>query len=93
MVDSEKRCGIIYSNLFPLFCKYEKRQAVLYDQKDLFRLHADFCKFMTNPKRIEILYLIGEKEMCVEEIAKAIGVNVPNISQHLAIMREKGVLK
>lgn len=70
-----------------------KEENDLFNQKDLFKLHADFCKFMANPKRIEILFLIGEKEMCVEEIATVMGVKVPNISQHLAIMREKGVVE
>ena len=63
------------------------------NQKELYILHADFCKFMANPKRIEILFLLGEKEMCVDEIASAMEVKVPNISQHLAVMREKGVVE
>ncbi|MDF2544925.1 MAG: ArsR family transcriptional regulator [Herbinix sp.] len=62
------------------------------NHKELYKLHADFCKFMSNPKRIEILFLLGEKEMCVDEIASAMEVKVPNISQHLAVMREKGVV-
>ena len=62
------------------------------NHKELYKLHADFCKFMGNPKRIEILFLLGEKEMCVDEIASAMEVKVPNISQHLAVMREKGVV-
>lgn len=63
------------------------------NNKELYRLHADFCKFMGNAKRIEILFLLGKKEMCVDEIASAMEVNVPNISQHLAVMREKGVVE
>jgi ArsR family transcriptional regulator len=63
------------------------------NQKELYKLHAEFCKFMANPKRIEILFLLGEKEMCVDEIASAMDVKVPNISQHLAVMREKGVVE
>lgn len=62
------------------------------NNKELYQLHADFCKFMASPKRIEILFLLGEKEMCVDEIASAMEVNVPNISQHLAVMRERGVV-
>jgi DNA-binding transcriptional ArsR family regulator/predicted metal-binding protein len=62
------------------------------NQKELYSLHADFCKFMGNPKRIEILFLLGECEMCVDQISSAMDVKVPNISQHLAVMREKGVV-
>lgn len=61
--------------------------------KELYKLHADFCKFMANPKRIEILFMLGEKEMCVDEIASQMNVKVPNISQHLAVMRERGVVE
>jgi DNA-binding transcriptional ArsR family regulator len=63
------------------------------NQKELFKMHADFCKFMANPIRIEILFLLGEKEMCVEDLATVIKVRIPNISQHLAVMREKGVVE
>lgn len=63
------------------------------NQKELYKLHAEFCKFMANPKRIEILFLLGERELCVDEIASAMEIKVPNISQHLAVMREKGVVE
>lgn len=63
------------------------------NQKEIYKLHADFCKFMSNPKRIEILFLLGVKEMCVDEIAKEMEVKVPNISQHLSVMRENGVVE
>jgi len=62
------------------------------NQKELYELHADFCKFMGNAIRIEILFLLCENEMCVDELATTMGVKVPNASQHLAIMREKGVV-
>lgn len=61
--------------------------------KELYTLHAEFCKFMANPKRIEILFLLGGKEMCVEDMASAMEIKVPNLSQHLAVMREKGVVE
>lgn len=63
------------------------------DHKELYKLHADFCKFMANSKRIEILFLLGESELCVDEIATKMNVRVPNISQHLAVMRDRGVVE
>lgn len=62
-------------------------------QKELYRIQADYCKFMANPKRLEILFLLGQGELCVDEIASAMGVKVPNISQHLGVMREKGIVE
>jgi ArsR family transcriptional regulator len=63
------------------------------EEKDIYRLHADFCKFMANPKRIEILFLLGNQELCVEELADRMCIKVPNVSQHLSIMRERGVVE
>jgi len=63
------------------------------NEKEIYRLHADFCKFMGNPKRIEILFLLGDKELCVEQLAEKMDIKVPNVSQHLSIMREKGVVE
>ena len=48
--------------------------------KELYRMHADFCKFMASPIRIEILFLLGYKEKCVDELATAVGTRIPNIS-------------
>ena len=61
--------------------------------KDLYKMHADFCKFMGNAKRIEMLFLLGEEELCVDDLAHKMDVSIPNISQHLAIMRDKGVVE
>lgn len=62
------------------------------DQKALYKMHADFCKFMSNPKRIEIIFQLEGRELCVNGLSEAMDVKVPNISQHLALMRENGVL-
>jgi ArsR family transcriptional regulator len=62
------------------------------NDKEIYRLHAEFCKVMGNPKRIEIMFLLGNEELCVDEIADKMKVRVANISQHLSVMREKGVV-
>lgn len=62
------------------------------NEKELYKMHADFCKFMGNPKRIELIFLLNEREMSVDEMAVKMGVRVSNLSQHLAIMRERGVV-
>ena len=63
------------------------------NNKELYKMHADFCKFMGNAKRIEMLFLLGEDELCVEDLAHKMDVPIPNISQHLAIMRDKGIVE
>ena len=63
------------------------------DKKEIYAMHADFCKFMGNPKRIEILFLLGAGEKCVDALAKLMKVNISNISQNLAIMKNRGVVE
>ena len=61
-------------------------------EKKLFDLHAEICKVFANPKRLEILNAIREKELTVSELVEALGVRKANVSQHLAVLRQKGVV-
>jgi len=56
-------------------------------------MHAEVCKTLANPKRIEIINLLREKELSVAELIKKTGLLKANLSQHLAVMRNKGILK
>lgn len=62
-------------------------------EKEIYKLHADFCKFMGDPKRIEIIFMLGDGEKRVEDIAKEMKVKMPNVSQHLAMMRDRNIVK
>jgi ArsR family transcriptional regulator len=61
-------------------------------KKNKFELQAEFCKFMANAKRIEIISLLKDGEMCVEDIAEVMNIHIPNVSQHLAVMKKKGIV-
>ncbi|WP_269530828.1 helix-turn-helix transcriptional regulator [Chitinimonas sp. BJYL2] len=50
-------------------------------------------KAMSHPLRLKILCVLGDSEVSVQDIVDAVGTSQSNISQHLAIMREKGVLR
>ncbi|MEW9897273.1 metalloregulator ArsR/SmtB family transcription factor [Chitinivorax sp. PXF-14] len=50
-------------------------------------------KAMSHPIRLKILYVLGDKEVSVQDIVDQVGTSQSNISQHLAIMRDKGVLR
>ncbi len=63
------------------------------ENKELYKMHADFCKFMGSPKRIEILFVLGNGEKCVDELAQIMGINIPNVSQNLAIMKDRGIVE
>lgn len=47
---------------------------------------------MAHPMRLKILCLVATQELSVLEIVDAVGTTQSNISQHLAILREQGIL-
>ena len=49
-------------------------------------------KAMSHPLRLKILCTLGDEEISVQEIAEYVGTSQSNISQHLAILRDKGIL-
>lgn len=55
-------------------------------------LHSDVCKTLANPKRQEILDNLRRKEMTVNELVEKTGISQANLSQHLAILRSKGIV-
>ncbi|OPY59368.1 MAG: putative HTH-type transcriptional regulator [Syntrophorhabdaceae bacterium PtaU1.Bin034] len=59
----------------------------------LLELHAQLCMAFTSPKRLEILNLLRGRELSVSELTRATGMRQPNLSQHLALLREKGMVK
>ena len=49
-------------------------------------------KAMSHPLRLKILCTLGDREVSVQEIVDYVGTSQSNISQHLAILRDKGIL-
>jgi len=64
----------------------------LIDKQEHIEMAARALKAIAHPLRLKILCVLGEQEACVQEIVDAVGTSQSNISQHLAILREKGVL-
>ncbi len=60
--------------------------------KTIFEMQAEICKTLTNSKRIEILSTLKNKEKTVTELVTALGASKANVSQHLAVMRHRGIL-
>ena len=60
--------------------------------KELYKIHAEMCKVFSNPTRLEILNLLRDKEMSVTELIKKTKLSQANISQHLSIIKSKGIV-
>lgn len=61
-------------------------------EQKLYELHASICRVFTSPKRLEILNLLRDKELSVGELGRLSGLRQANLSQHLSILREKGIV-
>jgi ArsR family transcriptional regulator len=62
------------------------------EEARFFELQADICQTLANPKRLQILNLLKEGELSVGALGGALEIAKPNLSQHLAVMRQKGIL-
>jgi ArsR family transcriptional regulator len=60
--------------------------------KEIFEMHADICKTFANPKRLEILNHLRKGEKTVGELAKLANIPQANLSQHLAMLRQRKVV-
>jgi DNA-binding transcriptional ArsR family regulator len=63
------------------------------DALETYRLHADVCKVLTDPKRLMLLDTLRSGERTVGDLAAAVGVALPNASQHLAVLRTAGLVE
>jgi len=53
---------------------------------------AEICKVFGNANRILILWALGSRELSVGDIAEAIDSSLQNTSQHLRLMKDRGIL-
>ncbi|PID46110.1 MAG: transcriptional regulator [Proteobacteria bacterium] len=70
----------------------------VFDSADLLSREKDIeqasrsLKAISHPLRLKILCVLGSNEVNVRDIVDSVGTSQSNISQHLAILRDKGIL-
>jgi len=79
MIDSE---AVFFMNITP---------QLMTQEEDIERASRSL-KAMSHPLRLKILCTLGDREVSVQEIVDSVGTSQSNISQHLAILRDKGIL-
>ncbi len=62
-------------------------------EEQLYRLQADLCQALADPTRLKLLSLLGERPQAVKDLIEATGERQAKISQHLAIMRQRGIVR
>jgi ArsR family transcriptional regulator len=60
--------------------------------QQLFSLQENAFKVIANQKRLEIIQLLGNRELSVSEMTEMLGLPQANLSQHLASLRQAGIV-
>ena len=55
--------------------------------------HAERLKVCGHPVRLKLLCLIEKETACVTELWRCLNQSQPVVSQHLAVLKDKGIVK
>jgi ArsR family transcriptional regulator, virulence genes transcriptional regulator len=58
----------------------------------IYRLHAEFCKTLADANRLLIISELAKGELAVSELTRRLGLQQSNVSKHLSLMREHGLV-
>lgn len=53
---------------------------------------AAVARALSDPKRLCVLECLAESERSVSDLSREVGCQVPNMSQHLAVLRSAGLV-
>jgi ArsR family transcriptional regulator len=59
----------------------------------VFEMHAEFCKTLAHPLRVELMKVLGQGERRVNDLAQAVETRQPLVSQHLGVLRHLGLVR
>ena len=59
----------------------------------IYELQAEISKTLAHPLRIAILHYLKDGEKTVNQLTETLGASQSNISQHLAILRQRQIVK
>ena len=76
--------------------EYSKEQAM--DEKakidmTIYELQAEISKTLAHPIRLAILHSLRDGEKTVNELTEMLSARQSNLSQHLALLRQRGIVK
>lgn len=60
--------------------------------EDLIKAQSDICKTFSNPHRLKIIKLLCNDELNASEIIKKTGLGKANLSQHMSVLLNKGIV-
>jgi ArsR family transcriptional regulator len=86
-------CGLTGTQFMPQeVSTMADKIALITNEEDIFQA-SHSLKAMAHPLRLKIMCILGGSgEVSVQDIVEQVGTSQSNISQHLSILREKGIL-
>lgn len=60
---------------------------------ELEELTAGVCRALNDPKRLMLLYALADGALSVGELCDLLDVSQSNVSQHLAVLRDRGLVE
>ncbi len=75
--------------------EYSKEQVMAEKPKidmTIYNLQAEISKTLANPIRLAILHTLRNGEKNVNDLTEVLGISQSNLSQHLALLRQKGIV-
>lgn len=60
---------------------------------ELLKMQSEICKTFANPLRLNIIKMLCNKEMNASTIIKKTGVSKANLSRHMALLKENGIVE
>jgi DNA-binding transcriptional ArsR family regulator len=71
---------------------YTQRMLEVGDLETARKRSAAVAKALADPKRLCVLQSLANGELSVHELSETVGCHVPNMSQHLAVLRNSGLV-
>lgn len=62
-------------------------------RSELDELTASMCRALNDPKRLYVMYLLADCPMSVGELCQALVAPQANVSQHLGVLRDRGLVQ
>jgi len=59
---------------------------------ELFKMQAEICKTLSDPKRLMLVHELRDGELSVGQLGTRLELPQANVSQHLAILRKRGIV-
>lgn len=60
---------------------------------ELDELTSRMCKALNDTKRLMLLYTLGQRPCTVTELCEVLELPQSNVSQHLAVLRDRGLVE